>query len=126
MNCSEAEVLIHALLDGELDAGHARDVEAHLATCPACTAKFAALRTMRQAMAAAALKESAPAHLRARIEAALPQEFREVIVLREVQDLSYREITDVVGVPIGTVMSRLARARKRLAGTLGLDEREAS
>ncbi len=72
MNCSEAEVLIHALLDGELDAGHARDVEAHLATCPACSAKFAALRAMRQAMAAAELKESAPAHLRARIEAALP------------------------------------------------------
>jgi anti-sigma factor RsiW len=72
MNCSEAEILIHALLDGELDAGHARDVEAHLATCPTCTAKFAALRTMRQAMAAAALKESAPAHLRVRIEAALP------------------------------------------------------
>jgi anti-sigma factor RsiW len=72
MNCSEAEVLIHALLDGELDAGHARDVEAHLATCPACTAKLAALRTMRQAMAAAELKQSAPAHLRARIEAALP------------------------------------------------------
>jgi len=72
MNCSEAEVLIHALLDGELDAGHVRDVEAHLATCPACTAKLAAVRTMRQAMAAAELKESAPAHLRARIEAALP------------------------------------------------------
>jgi anti-sigma factor RsiW len=72
MNCSEAEVLIHALLDGELDAGHARDVEAHLATCPACTAKLAAFRAMRQAMAAAELKQSAPAHLRARIEAALP------------------------------------------------------
>jgi anti-sigma factor RsiW len=72
MNCSEAEVLIHALVDGELDAGHVRDVEAHLATCQACTAKLAAVRTMRQAMAAAELKESAPAHLRARIEAALP------------------------------------------------------
>ena len=66
---------------------------------------------------------------RARLEravAGLPTEFREVIVLREVQDLSYREISDVVGVPIGTVMSRLARARKRLAGALGIDEREAS
>jgi anti-sigma factor (TIGR02949 family) len=72
MNCSEAEVLIHALVDGELDAGHARDVEAHLATCPACSEKLAVLRTMRQAMAAANLKESAPAHLRARIEAGLP------------------------------------------------------
>ena len=57
---------------------------------------------------------------------ALPSEFREVIVLREVQDLSYKEICDVVGVPIGTVMSRLARARKRLATLLGVDAREAS
>ncbi len=58
--------------------------------------------------------------------ASLPDEFREVIVLREVQDLSYREIGDVVGVPIGTVMSRLARARKRLAVLLDIDAREAS
>ena len=56
----------------------------------------------------------------------LPEEFREVIVLREVEDLSYREIGDVVGVPIGTVMSRLARARKRLAVLLEVDAREAS
>jgi RNA polymerase sigma-70 factor (ECF subfamily) len=56
----------------------------------------------------------------------LPDEFREVIVLREIQELSYREIGDVVGVPIGTVMSRLARARKRLASLLGVDAREAS
>jgi anti-sigma factor RsiW len=72
MNCSEAEVLIHALIDGELDAGHARDVEAHVATCADCSKKLAAFRTMRQVMAAADLKQSAPAHLRARIEAALP------------------------------------------------------
>jgi RNA polymerase sigma-70 factor (ECF subfamily) len=55
----------------------------------------------------------------------LPAEFREVIVLREVQELSYREISDVVGVPIGTVMSRLARARRRLASALGYDAKEA-
>jgi RNA polymerase sigma-70 factor, ECF subfamily len=46
--------------------------------------------------------------------AKLPAEFREVIVLREIQDLSYREIADIVGIPIGTVMSRLSRARKLL------------
>ena len=46
--------------------------------------------------------------------AKLPTEFREVIVLREIEDLSYREIADVVGIPIGTVMSRLSRARKLL------------
>ena len=36
MTCDEAEILLHALIDGELDAGHARDVEAHVATCPHC------------------------------------------------------------------------------------------
>jgi hypothetical protein len=39
----------------------------------------------------------------------LPDAFREVIVLRETNDLSYREIADITGVPVGTVMSRLAR-----------------
>ena len=43
--------------------------------------------------------------------AALPVEYREVFVLRELEGLSYREIADVAGVPIGTVMSRLSRAR---------------
>lgn len=45
---------------------------------------------------------------------ALPLEFREVIILRELEELSYKEISDIARVPIGTVMSRLARARKRL------------
>jgi RNA polymerase sigma factor (sigma-70 family) len=44
----------------------------------------------------------------------LPLEFREVIVLRELEGLSYKEIAEVAEVPMGTVMSRLARARKRL------------
>jgi RNA polymerase sigma-70 factor, ECF subfamily len=49
-----------------------------------------------------------------RLIAALPDSFREAIVLREINDLSYSEIADVVGVPIGTVMSRLARGRSML------------
>ena len=46
--------------------------------------------------------------------AALPDQFREVIVLREISDMGYRDIATVTGVPIGTVMSRLARARAML------------
>jgi RNA polymerase sigma factor (sigma-70 family) len=49
-----------------------------------------------------------------RLIAALPQEYREVLVLREIEELSYREIAEATQVPIGTVMSRLARARLAL------------
>ena len=44
----------------------------------------------------------------------LPEEFREALILREVEDLSYQELSEVTGVPIGTVMSRLHRARTLL------------
>ena len=49
----------------------------------------------------------------------LPVAFREVLVLREIEGLSYREIADVTGVPMGTVMSSLSRARHRLRAELG-------
>jgi RNA polymerase sigma-70 factor (ECF subfamily) len=49
-----------------------------------------------------------------RLLAGLPEEQREVLVLREVEDMDYREIASVTGLPIGTVMSRLARARASL------------
>jgi RNA polymerase sigma-70 factor (ECF subfamily) len=52
----------------------------------------------------------------------LPAEFREVIVLRELQGLSYKEIGEVTGVPAGTVMSRLSRARQRLQRALYADK----
>jgi RNA polymerase sigma-70 factor (ECF subfamily) len=52
----------------------------------------------------------------------LPAEFREVIVLREVEGLSYAEIANIAGIPMGTVMSRLARARRRLRTLLAEPE----
>jgi len=58
----------------------------------------------------ALIRATERAQLDALIEA-LPAEFRECLILRELEDLSYKEIAAVVGVPIGTVMSRLARAR---------------
>ena len=49
---------------------------------------------------------------------AIPEPFREVVVLRDMEDLSYSEIAEVTGAPIGTVMSRLARGRGILASAL--------
>jgi RNA polymerase sigma factor (sigma-70 family) len=51
--------------------------------------------------------------------AQLPTQFREVIVLREINQLNYRDIAEIIGVPIGTVMSRLSRGRQLLTAYLG-------
>jgi RNA polymerase sigma factor (sigma-70 family) len=68
------------------------------------------------------LQQHTVALVRAALEQ-LPLEFREVIVLREIEGLSYKEIAAVVHVPMGTVMSRLARARERLMAALKLRTR---
>lgn len=57
-----------------------------------------------------------------RLVATLAEPFRETLVLREIQNLSYREISDIVGAPIGTVMSRLARARSMLRAAWNTEE----
>jgi anti-sigma factor RsiW len=72
MTCDETRILLHALIDGELDAGHAREVEAHIDGCAACAAQFAAYREMSKAVASADLRYTAPSALRRRIEASLP------------------------------------------------------
>ncbi len=72
MNCDETSVLMHALIDGELDAGHAREVEAHIVACPDCAARLREFHELRKVMMPASLRYAAPAGLRASIEGKLP------------------------------------------------------
>jgi RNA polymerase sigma-70 factor (ECF subfamily) len=74
---------------------------------------------------ASALQDSDRAELKVALDQ-LQTEYREVIVLREIEGLSYKEIARVTGAPIGTVMSRLARARRRLQEALGITPRAVS
>jgi anti-sigma factor RsiW len=96
MTCDEAEILLQALIDGELDAGHAREVEAHVATCPKCTALLKDYREMSKAVADAGARYTAPLALRRRIEAALPQ----------VQQPSRRSV--LRGFALGSAVSAIA------------------
>ena len=66
----------------------------------------------------ALLRQESQQTVRQAVEA-LPVEHREVVVLRELEGLSYKEIAAIAGIPLGTVMSRLARARERLHEQLG-------
>ena len=113
MNCAEFEVLLHALIDGELDAGHARDVEAHAAICSACGEKLASFRAMRDAMSGAALKETTPAHLRNRIEAALPVPQARVIPMRGLLKPTRRSFFG--GFAVGSALSAAVAASLMLA-----------
>ncbi len=69
----------------------------------------------------AALLEKADQEMLHHALGTLPLEYREVLVMRELEGLSYKEIAEVAGLPVGTVMSRLARAREQLR--LGLMQR---
>jgi RNA polymerase sigma-70 factor, ECF subfamily len=79
----------------------------------------------QRATDADALESSARSELQRALDQLGP-EFRETLVLRELQDLSYKEIARVTGAPIGTVMSRLARARRHLQQALGIGATEES
>jgi len=103
MNCGDSEILLNALVDGELDAGHARDVEKHVAACPACTERLTEFREIHDAVRAAGLKMTAPAHLRSRIEKALPLPSARVIAPRKFFQPSRR--TFFGGFAVGTALS---------------------
>ena len=108
MKCDESEVMLHALIDGELDAGHARDVEAHVASCAGCGEKFAAFRTMHEVMSTAPLKETAPAHLRNRIEALTATPASRVVSIRRFMQPTRRSFFG--GFAMGSVLSAAAAA----------------
>jgi anti-sigma factor RsiW len=72
MKCEEAVILLHALIDGELDAGNAREVEAHIVTCSSCAARLRDMQELRKTMSPAVLRYAAPASLRSSIEGKLP------------------------------------------------------
>jgi anti-sigma factor RsiW len=103
MKCDESEVMLHALIDGELDAGHARDVEAHVAGCAGCGEKLVAFRTMHDIMSAAPLKERAPAELRNRIEAITAAPASRVISMRQFMRPTRRSFFG--GFAMGSVLS---------------------
>jgi anti-sigma factor RsiW len=103
MNCAESEIMLHALIDRELDASHACDVETHLTSCASCAEELRAFRAIRAAMHATSLKEAAPAYLRSRIEAMLPLPSARVIAPRKFFQPSRR--TFFGGFAVGTALS---------------------
>lgn len=88
------------------------DENLHLAPDDASTLEANLLRKADTEMIRAALDE-------------LPAEFREVVVLRDIEGLSYKEIADIAEIPVGTVMSRLARGRGKLARAITARIKEA-
>jgi anti-sigma factor RsiW len=117
MTCAETEILLHALLDDELDAGNARNVEGHLADCPRCAAQLDAYRAMHHAMSAQQLRYAAPMNLRRRIEAALPSAPLRVPVTPRAP----RRWSMLKGFAMGTALST-AIAASLVIGIIGTDQ----
>lgn len=72
MTCDEKKPLVHALADGELDVVHAREIEAHIASCANCAGSFAEIMALKQKLGSPGLRMRAPAGLAERILEALP------------------------------------------------------
>jgi RNA polymerase sigma-70 factor, ECF subfamily len=88
--------------NGTIICGDAFDEEGYIARTPSTCDPEAAL-----------LREEKADHVRSALENLIPP-YREILILRETEELSYSEIATTIGVPLGTVMSRLSRARIRL------------
>jgi anti-sigma factor RsiW len=121
MNCGDSEILLNALIDSELDAGHVRDVEKHVTTCSACAQMLTELRDLHDAVSAAGLKMAAPAHLRSRIEKALPLPSARVIAPRKFFQPSRR--TFFGGFAVGSALSA-ALAASLVLTVVGTDKQQ--
>jgi len=97
--------------EGRLDPAHERALEE--AGHGTATPEARLIEQVDRAILAAGLKS-------------LPADYREVLVLREIEELSYKEIGEIAGIPIGTVMSRLSRGRALLARAVGARAEEVS
>jgi RNA polymerase sigma-70 factor (ECF subfamily) len=96
-----------------LDEGMVVDLEAAGWSAPEANPEVIVLASAQRKLVAQSLEE-------------LPVAYREVLVLRELEDLSYKDIARIAGVPVGTVMSRLARGREMLRKTLEMRIKKAS
>jgi RNA polymerase sigma-70 factor (ECF subfamily) len=92
--------------------------ESHAGWTEAAGALYQKPQTPEEALLASARRRSVDACLEA-----LPVLYREIVVLRDLEELAYKDIARILDVPIGTVMSRLARGRRMLAGLLGNERR---
>jgi anti-sigma factor RsiW len=119
MICENSEILLNALIDGELDAGHVRDVEKHVAACSACAEQLTEFREIHDAVSAAGLKMVAPADLRSRIEKALPS--ARIIALRKFFQPSRRAFFG--GFAVGTALSA-ALAASLVLTVVGTDQQQ--
>src|ERR1700746_1589623 len=106
MRCEQSSLSLHAFLDGEVDARHTREFEAHLTLCPRCAAELGDCREIRHALSQPEMRYQAPAGLRRRIESALPQ----------VRARTPRLRTLLEGFTMGTILSAALAARLGLFG----------
>ena len=105
MTCDEATIMLHALVDGELDTDHAHELEAHVGGCPNCAAELASVRQLHQRLSGASLRRPAPEALRRRIEAALP-----VHSAPAVRTVATSRRSLLKGFALGTALSAAAAA----------------
>src|SRR3984957_18886705 len=121
MNCGESEILLNALIDGELDAGHARDLEQHVAACSACAEMLTEFREVHDAVSGRGRKMTGPPPLRSRIEKALPLPSARVIAPRKFFQPSRR--TFFGGFAVGTALSA-ALAASLVLTVVGTDQQQ--